>query len=67
MSQSGNNTSTSTSTVSVSQVLSLPIGQNLSNPLTRTLAPSPGSIAFDSGLQKLYIGTTTGWVLVTSA
>jgi hypothetical protein len=66
MSQSGNNTSSSTSTVSVTQVLSVPIGKNLATPLTRTLIPSPGSIAFDSVAQKLFVGTATGWQQVTS-
>lgn len=66
MSQSGNNTSCSTSTVSATQVLSVPIGQNLTNALTRTLVPSVGSIAFDSVAQKLFVGTATGWQQVTS-
>ena len=66
MSQSGNNSSSSASSVSATQTLSVPIGKNLTNPATRTLTPLAGSIAFDSGLQKLFVGTATGWQQVTS-
>lgn len=62
MSQSGNNSSSSASTVSATQTLSVPIGKNLANALTRTLTPSAGSIAFDSGTEQLFYGTTSAWV-----
>jgi len=61
-SQSSNNSSATYGSLSVSQTLSLPIGQNLGNALTRTLVPTSGSIAFDSTNQSLYFGTTTVWL-----
>ena len=50
-------------TVIANNRLVAPIGSNLTNEATRTLMPSLGAIAYDSGANQLYYGDTTDWVL----
>jgi hypothetical protein len=46
----------------------VPIGQNLNNINSRSLSPYPGSLAYDSISQTLYVGTVSGiWVPVLSS
>ena len=42
--------------------LSIPNGENLPDPLTRTLTPSLGAIAFNDTDQQLYFGTVDSWI-----
>jgi hypothetical protein len=58
MSQYGSS-STSAHTVSATNKLSIPIGINLLNVNTRTLAPSIGAIAYDTTTNLIYCGGTT--------
>lgn len=67
MSQSSNTASTTSSTISATQSLSVPIGKNLSSSSLRTLIPSVGKIAYDSGDAHLYVGTTSGWVQIANS
>lgn len=61
MSQS-NSSHVGFNTLGVTNKLSIPIGQNLSDTNMRTLAPSVGSIAYDSTTNRIYYGgSTDGW------
>ncbi len=57
----GNSLSFGVEVVSASKKLSSPTGQNLANATTRTLAPSMGALAYDSGVNKLYYGSIDAW------
>lgn len=57
----GNQSSLAKEVLSASQRLSGPVGQNLSNSTTRTLAPSMGAVAYDSGDDMLYYGSVDTW------
>lgn len=52
-------------TIVANSKLVSPIGINLTNESTRTIAPSPGAIAYDSGTNLLYYGDTVDWLVVT--
>ncbi len=48
--------------LSASKKLSIPVGQNLASASLRTLVPSPGAIAYDSGENLLYYGSVDTWI-----
>jgi hypothetical protein len=52
----GNSSHSSYNTLGVTNRLSIPIGQNLTNTSTRTLAPSIGALAYDSTTNNVYFG-----------
>jgi hypothetical protein len=57
----GNSSSFGKEVISASQRLSGPIGQNLTNDTSRTLAPSMGAIAYGSDDNLLYYGSVDAW------
>jgi hypothetical protein len=60
----GNISSFGGEVISASKRLSSPTGQNLENATARTLAPSMGAVAYDSGVNKLYYGSIDTWYVV---
>lgn len=61
MAQSGSSSHTAYSSLGASDKLSIPVGQNLSNSSTRTKIPSPGALAYDSGINRMYFGDSSSW------
>jgi hypothetical protein len=57
----GNSSSFGSEVISASQRLSSPIGRNLTNVNTRTLAPSMGAIAYGADTDLLYYGSVDKW------
>jgi hypothetical protein len=50
-----------TDVITVTNKLTIPLGQNSTNPLTRTKVPSPGALSYDEPTQLFYYGDTAQW------
>lgn len=61
MSQGSSNGGFNKEVLSASKLLGSPIGQNLTNVNTRTLAPSMGAVAYGSDTNLLYYGSVDAW------
>ena len=57
----GSSSSFSKDSIGATRLLSSPVGQNLANATTRTLVPSMGAVAYDSGANLLYYGSVDTW------
>ena len=57
----GSSSSFSKDSIGATRLLSSPVGQNLANSTTRTLVPSMGAVAYDSGANLLYYGSVDTW------
>ena len=57
----GSSSGFSKDSISATRLLGTPVGQNLTDANTRTLAPSVGAVAYDSGANLLYFGSSNAW------